>query len=182
MTSIKKYNDFLREWGTDANKPHILATDKNITILRVDDEEEEEETKDIPILQDLDESVHPEDPYGEENWTDPSFDYIQWKKEKKRLYRFLKQFNNPFIENCLKYISLTTKREIEKDSSTFDEILYELDPENEDSPSSLDQENYNAVKRDIDDLLELCEPDDEDYDEGPDPDEWYDRMRERELD
>jgi len=186
---LKKYNSFILEWGTDANKDPIKVGDRIMTEIDLrDDQEDQDEKGDIEgqleIMfggADMSESADPNiDPYGEEDWVETTYNYIQWKKEKKSLYKFLKQFNNSFIDECLKYICLRKKREIEN-VPIFDEILYELNPENEDASLALDQENYDAVKRDMGDLLELCEPDEEDEEIGPDPDEWYEYQREKEY-
>jgi len=84
---IKKYIEFIREWGTDANKPQIKIGDRVISDIDMrteeefEEEEERDKQKDLEIMfasVDMSENLVSEnDPYGEENWED--------KPRKKRL-------------------------------------------------------------------------------------------------
>lgn len=173
--AIKKYKDFLLEYeGGPPAKDPIKVSSGMITNVELE-EEEELDQKEIDILKDFNESnSHLDiDPYGEENWETSTFDYINWNKG---LYDFLKQLNNPFIDECLGTIENSRKEDVILGGGPLDGILYELEPQNMDSDTALDNINYRAVTRDINELLELCMPDDED-DEGPDPDEYHDRKR-----
>jgi hypothetical protein len=174
----QKYNDFILEWGTDANKPQTKVSDRMMSDIEIEkDQEDNGEIEDqLEIMfgsVDMNESVIEEDPYGEEDWnySPPDMDY---KNYKKGLYNWLKQLKNDFIDECLDAIENRTKKEAKL---YIDDIIYEL---GYDEGENIPQDQLNAIKRDIDELYDLCCDNEEYIDEGPDPDEWYDSHRERE--
>lgn len=180
---MKKYKQFLFEWGYGgeggvASKDPIKVRSAMLTEidpLEAREEEEEEDNTDIPILSDANESVdNDNDPYGEENWEDnlPSYSYISWDNG---IYSFLKQLKNIFIDECLAKLEKIDQKNAKE---WLDDIMSEI----EDGDYDFNLDEIRAIRDDIDDLLELCvDNEDDDKDEGPDPDEYYDRMREREM-
>jgi hypothetical protein len=133
----------------------------------------------------LKESNIPEDPYGEEDWNevDTEWSYIRWKGDKKRklnLYSWLKQLKNSFIEERLNLIRNSSKKD---DSDSIMMMYYDIIAElSYDEGMNLSENEKKAVVKDLDELEVLCyDYDDEPEDEGPDPDEWYDRMRDSKM-
>ena len=183
---VKKYKQFLFEWGYGgeggvASKDPIKIRSAMFTEIdpleakeEEEEEEEEEDNTDIPILKDTNESVDNElDPYGEEVWDGdlPEYSYIRWGGS---LYDFLKQLKNKFIAECLDGLEKSRQKDAE---DWIKDIINEL----QDGDYGFDSNELGSIESDMYLLLELCvDSEDDDRDEGPDPDEYYDRKRESE--
>jgi hypothetical protein len=181
--TIKKFNTFILEFGTGyeggpPGRDHVKIGDRMFTEIDLEDgEEDEEEDKDIPVLQDLILKENAEiDPYGEENWNEtmPEFDYASWKAKGGSLYDFLRQLKNEFVDECLRDIEGADRK---RGESLLQDIKWAI--ENDEDGPNLSPGSLKAVDNDIYDLMELCEPEE---DEGPDPDLAYDQWRDRNLD
>jgi hypothetical protein len=168
--NLKRFNDFIFEFGTGyeggpAGRDVSKVKDRMFTDIDLEDDGEEKEEEDIPILQDLLEQATI-DPYGEENWNEksPEFKYTTWKGS---LYDFLVQLNDEYINETLQQIERCITRKEAR--LLVKDVLIGLE-------DKLDPIEYRAVERDIEILEELVE---EPNDEGPDPDEAYDRLKDR---
>lgn len=173
---IKKYKDFLLEYeGGPPAKDPIKVSSNMITNIEL--EEEEDKDGELDILQDfknIEESINELDPYGEENWEEPVYDYSSWKGD---IYDFLKQLNNNHINNTLRLIEGMDKNSAENYLSDIEWWLLE--------EMGFNQDNILRISKDLPELLDfLCikDYDDGDEDEGPDPDEYHDRKMMRDLD
>jgi len=179
--AVKKYKEFLLEWGFGGSeggvnqKDPVIVSDRMITDIQVGEYEEDEEDRDIAVLKDLediDESVDLAlDPYSEEDWEGElvDMDYINCGKP---IEEWLRSLNDEYINDLLDKIKDSDREKAEESAEEIVSIIEDT--------MDLDDDQIRALYRDSDDLY-IDKDVDNDEDEGPDPDEWYDRTRLEEL-
>jgi hypothetical protein len=179
--ATKKYIEFIREWGTDANKPQIKVSDRMIDEIDLKEENDRFDIEgQLEVMfdrVDISESVDNRseaDPYGEEDWNAnlPEKDFSNWKGN---LWDWLIQLGDDYYKDLLHKLDGADERE-----GTFyiSEIIDGLES---DENISLTGDEIRKIRKMAEDELTEYLVKDEDEETVPDPDEYYDRKRLEEL-